>query len=358
MRREQTFTPEQEALFWAIQVDGDMHPHLRDFLHNVVDWGNLRRMAVKHGILPLVYRRLKALEQNPAPAAEMAEFRNLYLANAGANLAKELKLLKLLDLLSDNGIEAAVFKGPVLALQAYGDPSHRQYNDLDILIRRRDFRAAYSRLTAAGYAPQFPIDDKRENWLIRSNIELKFVGQDNVPVELHWEICERSGYFGIGTDAVWENLDTVNLHGSRIRVPAPEDTLIMLWLHGFRHHWDNLKLVADLIRMSGVCRQRGRREIDTACGKLPAAYQYRFMRDILNPRLLAHSVFFPRSYQKTRDRFSDMAAEVFTPKPTDWLAVDLPDILYPLYYLIRPLRLVLKYCGMALLTAGKRRILP
>ena len=341
--REQDFTPEQEVLFWAIQLDG--YPVLPEMklLEREMGWPSLRRMAVDHGVLPLLYRKLKALEQNPAPAKEMVRFRELYLANSGANLNKELKLVKILELLSAQGIEAAVFKGPALALQAFGDPSLRQYMDLDILIHQRDLRSVYELMVDAGYTPQFPVDNKREKWLVKSDIALQFSGQDGLLVEVHWEMCERSDFFNIGSEAVWQNLQTVLLQGKEVRVPAPEHSLIMLWLHGFRHRWDRLKLVADLIHMVHSCSGQGRQVIADAREKLPPRYRDRFIRDITTPRILARAVFFPGSYRGMKEHFSDLAAEIFKPRPSDWIAVDLPDFLYPLYYLIRPVRLAVKY---------------
>jgi len=44
-------------------------------------------------------------------------------------------------------------KGPVLAVQAYGDPAMRSYGDLDMLVRQGDIRRATELMSAAGYAP-------------------------------------------------------------------------------------------------------------------------------------------------------------------------------------------------------------
>jgi hypothetical protein len=42
------------------------------------------------------------------------------------------------------------FKGPALAVQAYGDLSLRQYDDLDLLIHEADVPRAYQLLIANG----------------------------------------------------------------------------------------------------------------------------------------------------------------------------------------------------------------
>jgi len=347
MKGRLDFTPEQEFLFWAIQEEEQLPGHLAGFLRHDAAWESLRVGAGRHGILPLVFRRLKAVDQL-VPAREMARFRDLYLAIAGNNLAREMKLLSLMELLASRGVESLVFKGPALALEAYGDSSLRQYVDLDILIRRTDFRTAYQAMVEAGYTPQYQVDGKIEQWLVRSAIELEFEGKGGLQVEIHWDICERSSRFDLGEEKVWEHSHSVVMHGREVRTLSPADNLVMLWLHGFRHRWESLKLVADLLRMVRTCGEKDRNIILDACAKLPHPYRDRFMGDVENPRGLATAVFFPRSYQNAVDRFKDLASEVFIPKPTDWLAVDLPDRLYPLYYLIRPIRLALKYGGSLL----------
>ena len=68
----------------------------------------------------------------------MHQLRERYHSNARRNLFLVSELLKLLKLLESHGIGAIAFKGPVLALYAYGNLSLRQQLDLDILVRKRD----------------------------------------------------------------------------------------------------------------------------------------------------------------------------------------------------------------------------
>ncbi|MEK7856765.1 MAG: nucleotidyltransferase family protein, partial [Acidobacteriota bacterium] len=45
------------------------------------------------------------------------------------------------------------FKGPLLALQAYGDISMRRFGDLDVLVKPKHFKAAVDLLSANGFVP-------------------------------------------------------------------------------------------------------------------------------------------------------------------------------------------------------------
>jgi len=49
----------------------------------------------------------------------------------------------------------------------------------------------------------------------------------------------------------------------------------------------------------------------------------------------------------TRDAYLSLARSVLVPTIADWRAFSVPDALYPAYYLLRPLRLLIKYVRRA-----------
>jgi hypothetical protein len=54
-------------------------------------------------------------------------------------------------------------------------------------------------------------------------------------------------------------------------------------------------------------------------------------------------VFHARVRERWRDRVRGVLPGLFTPGPGDWETVPLPDSLFFLYRLLRPIRLALKY---------------
>ncbi|GAG91885.1 unnamed protein product, partial [marine sediment metagenome] len=84
--------------------------------------------------MPLLYQSLKKTCPEAVPDDTLEQLRAYFLTNAKRNLFLTGKLLRLLELLKDNGILAVPFKGPVLAESVYGDLSLRQFADLDILV--------------------------------------------------------------------------------------------------------------------------------------------------------------------------------------------------------------------------------
>ncbi len=99
--------------------------------------------------MPLVYRQLKSAA-GIAPES-LAPMRSEFYGNALSNLHLTRELARLAGLLSATSIEAIAFKGPILALQAWGDLALRQFNDLDLLVHAADAARVVDLLIEDGY---------------------------------------------------------------------------------------------------------------------------------------------------------------------------------------------------------------
>src|SRR2546426_10956064 len=99
---------------------------------------------------------------------------------ARRNLCLTGDLLSLLELFEARGIPAVPFKGPVLAVQAYGDVALREFRDLDILVTHRDITRARELLLARGFSAE---SDPPWNWHQRLRRD------DGLIVELHSEFA-------------------------------------------------------------------------------------------------------------------------------------------------------------------------
>ncbi|HEY3839236.1 MAG TPA: nucleotidyltransferase family protein, partial [Bryobacteraceae bacterium] len=62
------------------------------------------------------------------------------------NMTLTAELFRILGLFNKSGIEVIPFKGPTLAVAAYGDLSLRMFADLDILVSEQDLDAAVDTL--------------------------------------------------------------------------------------------------------------------------------------------------------------------------------------------------------------------
>jgi hypothetical protein len=241
------FTPEQEVLLWAIRVDHTKDQRVAGILTAGVEWGYVRETAIRHGIIPLLYKRLKGEMTDLVPVDELSTLKELFQQNAIRNLQMTQHLLKVLDLLADSEIEAMPFKGPVLAVQAYGDLSMRSFVDLDILIHANDNSRAYRILTDQGYIQIDPVPGNIEKILtIISQKEFSYSFHDDF-LEIHWKIIERLYAVPLDMDQLWDRSLPIFINEQKTKTLSPEDMVIVLCFHGFKHAWQNLKWLADLI---------------------------------------------------------------------------------------------------------------
>jgi hypothetical protein len=94
---------------------------IRKMLINGIDWILFARTAMEHGLAALAGHTLNCVAPDMVPD----EMRDAFHANADQtrqrNRALFEDLARVIEALAVNGVAAIPFKGPVLALQAYGD---------------------------------------------------------------------------------------------------------------------------------------------------------------------------------------------------------------------------------------------
>jgi hypothetical protein len=183
--------PEDDLLLCCAQtsVDFERAERIRSLLKNGIDWVYLSQLALRHGVMPLLYRSLKAVQPEAVPKGIMDQLQGNFLVNAGRNLFLTEELRNLLHVFEAHGIPGIPFKGPALAASIYGDIALRQFSDLDILIQKQDLLKARDLITSLGYRPRFQLTDVRVKSYLKSQNGLPFTRHDGkVMVDLQWEI--------------------------------------------------------------------------------------------------------------------------------------------------------------------------
>src|SRR5262249_45157814 len=138
--------------------------------------------------------------------------RNYSRFNARRNLLLTSELYKILDVFSERGILAVPFKGPVLAARAYRNLFIRQFDDLDILVPKRDVIRARNILIAQGFRPRFQLNSKEEAAYLESGCAFT-LDRCPVTVDLHWEIIAKDFSPRFDLEGLWERLQPVPLGG-------------------------------------------------------------------------------------------------------------------------------------------------
>ena len=137
-------------------------------------------------------------------------------------------------------------KGPVIALR-YPDVGDRTYNDLDMLVDRRDFPHAVSILEDLGYR------HATHDWALAEQMlagELS-MSKQAVPVDLHWHLHyshHDRRPIAIDPEEMIERSRSIAISGTRTSTFDAVDTLLTLAFHAARSDGHRLIWLKDIER--------------------------------------------------------------------------------------------------------------
>ena len=245
------FRPEETLLILCARtrLDEASATHVNALLREDLDWDYLLRMAFQHSTLPLLYKNLLPDHKDLLPKSFADELRAYFHGNALRNMVLTRELLALVEGLEALGVPSLPFKGPALAVTAYGDLSLRQFGDLDLLVQKENLERAEAFFTA-GVTAREKLAVTR-CWGARAS----FCGATTSSWKkgtgkFSWSPTgtSRGGIlaFALDVERLWDRLQHVSLGGREVRAIPPEDLLLILCVHGSRHLWRRLSWMADV----------------------------------------------------------------------------------------------------------------
>jgi len=361
---------EEELLLAAARV-GDAaarRARLAAALARGADPARLARLARGHRVVPLLARAAEELGEGFPAGGELRDearqigYRNVFLAG---------ELVAVLRRLAAGGVSALTFKGPALAVAAYGALALRQFADLDLLVRPADFAHAREILLAGGFVV------RQDAWLAVRHLshEVTFYGHEGrVEIDLHRRALPRE-LAAIAPQDLWAAPELLELVGETVPTLAPETAALVLAEHAHKHGWLRLAWVADLAhlvaarpdldwdRLARLARETGSQRVlavglELAARLLAAPVPRNVARDaaaVILANEIAERLFAPRDDElagklevagwqwRGRERWRDRVRYALTPNEDDWIVLPLPAPLFAVYYLIRPLRVAASY---------------
>ena len=188
------------------------------------------------------YQNLHTICWEALPEAARQELSHFYSANSAKNRFLAGELLHILQLFEVGKILALPFRGPLLAAVYYGDLALREFTDLDILVRERDYPKAREILANQGY---------RSN--LASGVITRDVNVDEfrsastgISVELHRQFSPRRFVSSIVAEDVWNSIEPCAILGREVWSFSSQDMFLFLAVHGGKHGWSSLKWLCDL----------------------------------------------------------------------------------------------------------------
>ncbi|HKG59652.1 MAG TPA: nucleotidyltransferase family protein [Pyrinomonadaceae bacterium] len=241
-----------QLLLWCARTTAvpQVVARLRELAATEVDWEYLFLLARRHAVVPLVYVQLERHAPALVPPHVLARFKKHYVENSARNTILTAELCRLISLFNDAGIEAIPYKGPVLALFAYGNIALRRFVDLDVIVRKSDVLKAREILLNEGYKPAKSLSLSQQEHLLRTQHNMQFSrDQHQLIVELHWEVAPHLFASTVNGERLWQNLITIDLNGTRVTTFTAEDLLFSLCVHGSRHLWERLSWICDVAEL-------------------------------------------------------------------------------------------------------------
>src|ERR1700752_175268 len=243
---------EHELLLCCARTEASAHiaTRLRELAGNKIDWEYLFLLARRHSIVPLLYLQLERHASDLVPPEHLNQLKKRYLENVARNALLTAELCRVIGLFAGAGIDAIPYKGPVLALFAYGNIALRRFVDLDVIVRKSDVLKAREILLAEGYTPSKSLSLNQQDLLLHTQHNMPF-SRDNhrLILELHWEVAPHLFASTVDPDRLWTNLINIELSGTQVKTLAPADLLYSLCVHGSRHLWERLGWICDIAEL-------------------------------------------------------------------------------------------------------------
>ena len=209
-----------------------------------VSWPALFTLAQEHGVISLLASSMAQFEENLAPPEFVDKIRELHRTQVLSALQMTAELFRLVDQFRDAGLDAVLVKGPILALRAYGNTGARQYGDLDFVVRQKDVLRATELMISSGYQPEMPVEAISPQKIPGQYVFVRTAAP--LLVELHTERTMRYFPRGLPIEEFFARRQYVSVDGHHIPALAIEDELILICIHGAKHLWERLSMVADV----------------------------------------------------------------------------------------------------------------
>jgi hypothetical protein len=353
------------------------------------NWESLLAACSYHQVSPIVFHRLKNHSAHIVPSGILERLRARFYRISAYNHRLAMLLVELIEEFEREQIPCLALKGPAVALAAYGDLSLRQYEDIDILIRAEHVAKAVETLFNRGFHPALGHDERYKDVKLYHEITL-MAPDESYSLDLHWQLAPPyARVFGPDPAALWGRAATLHLPAGDVPVLSREDMFLALCQHGSRHRWWQLKWLFDIAEILRSASTLDWSRVDEVMKMYPMARPPASMAALLARELLGAQVSPPvaeilaasdrtrgvaravRSEfltkgqtngsahdtllgleQRPLERAKYMVNEavlypvrevLFTVTDKDRQFVTLPENLRVLYYLIRPLRLMVQH---------------
>jgi hypothetical protein len=215
-----------------------------------VNWGHLLRLGLTHRIIPVLNQKITQTLDHPIHLEIEKDLANYIRSHRKEVLRMTFESLRLFDILKQQDVQALLYKGPLLALLAYGDTNLRSFDDLDILVTDEDYFKVRTILQHHGYItpPYIALSAEAEDRFRHYFGEYPMVREKTgICLDIHRRPLGNGDLTLFGNlPQLWNRLITITIAGKEIQTFSHSDLLIYLCMNGFKDGWEILRSVCDV----------------------------------------------------------------------------------------------------------------
>jgi hypothetical protein len=359
----------------------EVHEFLKN---NTINYERFHYLARKNQVRPVI---LKVIQQHAIVIKDSIRQQLVKDVKTIAlnNLKNLSEMTRVIALFEEKGIPLIPYKGTTFAKLYYGNWGLRESTDIDFLVVKADVPKIQEIIYKEGYQspplfhyctlayqlkyiPSFDVNNDSEN-------------QRNFHLEFHYHIINKDFAVDIDNSSFMSEHATLSVGDKDIAILTHEaHCKIILTHHGLDDIWIALKYYLDLAMISkkggevnwenilAFCRENGYytnaccgfKNMELLLGITNPVNDHqpdeKLSEQILNI-CLQHDRYKYKYLKKTglrimsRDGFKWRVkmiwrlffVRVLRPKDLDFKFIALPDMLYPLYYILKPFRIFYKY---------------
>jgi hypothetical protein len=354
---------------------------IEEKISQIKNWDDFISLSYSHGVFPLVYKIIKKYDEK-IPLDKLSFMKQTYMDLVKTNMLMTSELIKVSNLLEENGIKSIAFKGPTLSQMAYGDVISRQYVDLDVLVDESLLKDAQKILEVNNYLPRYDLEEYQKENLKDVVHDISMINKLNgINIELHWTLS--SGEFFIDLEKLEYMSDTkkYNLLNHDINIFTNEKLFIYLCVHGYKHLWERIEWLVDIYYLISkenidlekvveisksvnadrivlstliICQKMFDLKIEFKLNyikdkkliyKSYTFYEilikrYSFVKSKNNNREISYEQFYMLKSFNNRIKY---IKSFFIPTQKDLEIIKLPKYFYFIYYLFRPINIIIRY---------------
>ena len=229
------------------RLNPEIKEEITQLIHKDLNWDYLIEISSHHKLKSLLYWNLNLICSDSIPLEVMKKLNDMFHENLRKNLYFLGEIFNILEILQSHNIEAIPYKGPILAINTYGNLSLREFVDIDIFVSKKNILKMKNILISNGYKTQVQLKGFQEKIYLKTQRDYQFFNPiNNTNIEIHWNFIGLSFTYPSEIFSNPKELKIIKIQNRNVLSLSSVDMLIVLCIHASGHLWERLSWICDI----------------------------------------------------------------------------------------------------------------